>query len=138
MSFYLRTPARPPPTPLCWVRGDFHAKQRIPRSKYPARIPIVSEGTTKQIQCEASVEEVAKEDEKDTRRGGNLKAPPKALQRVTYCPTDSKDGQEDFDAEEEDERQRVEAPHGLSDTVSDRIPSTYLTVSLARILVSYP
>ena len=76
--------------------------------------------------------------EKDTRRGGNLKAPPKALQRVTYCPTDSKDGQEDFDAEEEDERQRVEAPHGLSDTVSDRIPSTYLTVSLARILVSYP
>jgi hypothetical protein len=45
------------------------------------------------------LKQLPKKKEKDTRRGGNLKAPPKALQRVTYYPTDDEDEQEEEEEE---------------------------------------
>ena len=42
------------------------------------------------------LKKLPKKKEKDTRRGGNLKAPPKALERMAYYPTDSEDEQDDF------------------------------------------
>ena len=43
------------------------------------------------------LQKLPKKKEKHTRRGGNLKAPPKALERA-YCPTDSEDDlEEDYD-----------------------------------------
>ena len=41
-------------------------------------------------------------------RGGNLKAPPKALQRVTYYPTDDEDEQEEEEEEKEEEEEEEE------------------------------
>ena len=51
------------------------------------------------------LKQLPKKKEKDTRRGGNLKAPPKALQRVTYYPTDDEDEQEEEENEEEDDEE---------------------------------
>jgi len=55
------------------------------------------------------LKQLPKKKEKDTRRGGNLKAPPKALQRVTYYPTDDEDEQEEEEEEEEEEGEEGEA-----------------------------